>query len=400
MRLLSLLLALAAAAAGEEDRIATLVRWYLREPRPSRQEDLVELIEQAAGRDPARVAAAIAAGPAKRGLPALGTTEALPSFDVERPHLLDAAAWAGNFARLTPPAGYDPARAWPLVIDLLSPTLPPAPDALHLRIDVSRIPGAAAVESLLLSLVALLVEEANADPGRVYLRAQGDAAPLAWYIALYNPDRFAGLFAAQGMWGDSGGLAANARSLRILAVEKRRGEPELRALFERLRADNPAHALLSAPPDASEDGAILGAMEEWRAGAPRPPPPPRIVLALERPFALRSYWLRVAPQVRSEQRTAVGTWSARGMRRSARIDATIGQENLVRVRTESVAAFDLFVDPGLFDLERPLRVSINGGVPEARLLSPSIGEMLADYRERRDPRLLSVQRLTFSVPGR
>jgi len=45
--------------------------------------------------------------------------------------------------------------------------------------------------------------------------------------------------------------------------------------------------------------------------------------------------------------------------------------------------------------DKALRVSINGGTPVARLIDPSIGDLLDDYRERRDPRLLYYDRLSF-----
>ena len=73
--------------------------------------------------------------------------------------------------------------------------------------------------------------------------------------------------------------------------------------------------------------------------------------------------------------------------------------NLVRVRTHSVAAFHLYVDPEMFAVDRPLRVSINGGIPIANLIDHNlrISTLLEDYRERRDPELLYAASFSFSV---
>ena len=62
-----------------------------------------------------------------------------------------------------------------------------------------------------------------------------------------------------------------------------------------------------------------------------------------------------------------------------------------------VTAFDIYVDPALFDPSRPLRVSINGSVPESKLIYPEIADLLEDYRARRDTGLLYVDKLTFAV---
>ena len=77
----------------------------------------------------------------------------------------------------------------------------------------------------------------------------------------------------------------------------------------------------------------------------------------------------------------------------ARIDP--GDRNLVHVTTREVVAFQIYVDPQVFDVERPLRVRINGKAPTAHILDPDIGDLLDDYRERGDPGLLYVARLNF-----
>lgn len=397
IRALLLLSCVAGAARADEGRLVTLLRWYLDERKPSRQEDLLEMIERASGRDPAAVAAAVAGLPGRTAPAPLAVGPPPEGFDAEKPRLLDLRLSAGTFARLSLPRGFDPATPWPLVVDLGARGLPAPADALRAVVEATAFSSAIVAETCVLSLVAHLVRDACADPDRVYLRGQGPAAALAIYIALHNPDRFAGVVAVQGIWEGAAALADNARPLRMLGVERRRGESPLRSFLDRIARENPAHAILQG---AEEGGEATRAIEAWGKGPPRPASPARIALSVQRPFAIRAYWLRATPTVRSEQRIPVGVWEATGMRRAGRIEASIENGNLVRVRTENIAAFDLFVDPALFDLERPLRVSINGGVPEARVIAPSIGDLLEDFAERRDPRRLYLQRLTFSVPGR
>lgn len=391
--LLALAVALPAAAHG--DRLGTLVRWYLDERVPSRRWDFLDAIERVAGGDPEVVARAIREGAHldRPRTPRLRAEAPPPELDGRRVELFPAAACAGHFASLDLPDGYDPGRPWPLLLDLQ--TTVPAPAGL-LVARVKSAPaffpqGAQAAESYLLSLLAHLYEVANVDPARVYLQGEGKTATLAWYVALHNPDRFAGVITAHGAWEDPFELAPNGRTFSLLAVEPPR------ALFEALLAANPAHARLARPANSQE---LLPAFASWLERTVRAPAPPKISLALARPDPIRCFWLRASPAVRSEQTLQLADWTHRAMRRLATIEATVGAANLVTVQARNVAAFDLFVDPKLLDPKKPVRVSINGAVPEARWPQPSVADLLEDFRERRDPALLYACKLTFAVPGR
>jgi len=125
-------------------------------------------------------------------------------------------------------------------------------------------------------------------------------------------------------------------------------------------------------------------------------------LVCVRPHALRAHWVRVVPKQRSRREKVIGrTWTIRELsnpeRRAARLSVRIDDKapNLVHVKAENVVGFQIFIDPALFDPDKALRVSINGGTPVARLIDPDIADLLDDYRERRDPKLLYYDRLSF-----
>lgn len=395
-RIPPLLLVLAAGAFADETTLGTYIRWYLAETHPGRREDLLDRIERSAAGDAAAVARALRAGEhcVRGARPALGAQGQPPLFRDDRVQVLPVAGAAGGFALLALPADYDASRSWPLVVDLAAAEapLPAPPGAILLRVDSARHPQAARsalhAESLLLSLVAHAGEIASVDPDRVLLRGQGEGVALAAYIAQHSPDRFAGLLLDRG--GGKGPLPAP-------APEGGGAAPE--GLFSNERIRN----LLAI--DARESGAEAGAefarrVAEWAAGARRDLHPHAIALAIDRPVPMRCFWLRAVPQARSEVDVEVGARAARGLRRLARITATVEADNLVRVQAENVAAFDLFVDPEVLDLRKPLRVGVNGGIPEARVIAPSVADLLEDFAERRDAGLLYLQRLTFKVPGR
>jgi hypothetical protein len=95
----------------------------------------------------------------------------------------------------------------------------------------------------------------------------------------------------------------------------------------------------------------------------------------------------------------LGQWTHQVTARPATLVATV-LNNLVEVKTSRVAAFEIYVAPGRFDPEKPMRVAVNGQVPESKLIHLEIGDLLEDYRERRDTDLLYCCRLTFAVRGR
>jgi len=142
---------------------------------------------------------------------------------------------------------------------------------------------------------------------------------------------------------------------------------------------------------------------QWQQTTTRAPAPRSIEIVCVRPFPMRCHWVRLVPKTRSRREaTIMKRWKSRLLAqpklRPARLRAWFDpkEANLIHVETKEVVAFQIFVDPTLVDLNKPvLRIRVNGGAPVAKLLQPDIAELLDDYRERRDPKLLSVQRITF-----
>ena len=95
----------------------------------------------------------------------------------------------------------------------------------------------------------------------------------------------------------------------------------------------------------------------------------------------------------------LGQWAHHVTAQPATLTAT-AEGNLIHVRASRVAAFDIYVEPGMFDPDEPMRVAVNGQVPESKLIHLEIGDLLEDYLERRDTDLLYCCKLTFAVRGR
>jgi hypothetical protein len=388
-------------------RLGTLIRWYLTEKSPSRQWDILEKIRQLCDDDAIKVAEAIRKGEHFKyeELPEFGTGGTVPVFRLDRMRIQPLAGAAGDFADLFLPDGYDARRNYPLVIDL-GGNLPPVPEAaLLVRMRLGAHPKAAthaqAAEGLVLSVLARTCEIAHVDAGRVFLRAQGEVATaMAWYIALHNPDRFAGMYSAQGYWPGGLRLWKNSLLFSILAIESRKGDRALRAFMVADPRLLQVHDLLKAPENPREDSTLLPAVDAWFTTCKRRSAPSRLEIVADRVVATRAFWIQVVPKQRSRRHEILARiWEHDVLARPATLSASIAMHdrNLIRVNCDRVRAFHIYIDPTRHDVDAPIRVSINGGVPEAKLIDLKISDLLEDYRERRDPELLYACRLSYSV---
>jgi hypothetical protein len=164
-----------------------------------------------------------------------------------------------------------------------------------------------------------------------------------------------------------------------------------------MRACNPRHLFLHAPRDPALDAQVLlPTIRAWWADTERPEPPERIVLVADRDTRIRSFWLEVSPRSRSrkgKRPNGARIWDPRFLIQRARIEAEIKDGNLVEVTAPRalIKSFTIWIDPRRFDIDKPLRVRVNGApAPEARLIRPDLETMLLDYAARRDPGLLCV----------
>lgn len=408
-RALFCLLLVAAWARADDDeptKLGLLVRWWLDEPSPARRADFVEAMEQMTKGEVRPVMEAIRRGEHLRypEKPVLLHGGPMPEFSRDRPRVQKIAEAAGDVARLELPEGYDRTKPHPLVVQLGAFNLEVPPGAVFLKVEPGRHPQARdnawAAEALTLSLIAHVGEIVHVDPARVFLRGEGKMAELAWAIALHNPDRFAGVLGARGVWGRGTQLAPNAATFSAVVIERRRGNPGMQMFFTAIRARNPNHIFLRAPREPALDATVLlPPIRAWWKRRVRPEAPNHLVLVADRDVRLRSFWLEVSPRTRSEKRHRIGPqMNQRSLVRNARIEAEIQEGNLVEVMAarDLVKSFTIWVDPRLFDVDKPLRVRVNGApAPEARLIRPDIETMLVDYAARRDPGLLYVAAETY-----
>jgi hypothetical protein len=407
--LLALLLA-AAARAGESTRLGVLLRAYLAENESiSRQEELLAEIRRVTGDDPALVAAALRAGehrlyPKEPAFEKRGPPPVFSGRNFRCDSCAEAIARsAGQYAELVLPPGYDATKSYPLVVDIGETERPPEPDVVvvlvHPRAHPQAATEAVALERLVLGLIAHTMSIVPVSADRVFLRGAGPYAELVWYIGFQNPDRFAGLFCGYEYWPGIDFQAPHGQHFSVMAVGRGRNDARLRKGMGELGRFSRAHRFLAVP---ERDGEAVAKMRAeraaWQLSTRRAAPQSRQSLVCVRPFPLRCQWLRIVPKTRSRREETIGrAWRYDLLPRPATLEAQVDSQdrNLVHVQARNMIAFQIYVDPRLFDVEKPLRVSINGKSPTAHIIDPDIGAMLDDYREHGDPELLYVARLGF-----
>jgi len=416
MRRASLVLLLLAGLlpAAPQSRLGALLAAYLAEDTSvSRREDLLAEIRRASKDDVGKVAAALRAEQhfARPAAPRFRVDGAAPIFKGRNFRCEDCqgviARSAGRYAKLILPVGFDPEKRYSLLMDVGSNPRRRDSHAVTVLLNPGMHPQAAheamAVERLVLGLMAHVMDLVRIDPDKIFLRGAGRYSELIWYIGFQNPDRFAGIHCGPDFWPLAKTQAPHTALFSIFATSNPKGDPKLESAWREFGRYTRALRMAVHPRDGAPGlGKLRRELELWQQTTMRVRRPRRLELVCVRPYALRSHWVRIVPKQRSRREKTIGKgWKTRELsnpqRRAARMRVRLDAKtpNLIHVKQENVVAFQIFIDPALFDPNKALRVSINGGTPVARLIDPDIGDLLDDYRERRDPRLLYYDRLSF-----
>ena len=363
-----------------ESRLGNLVRWWLHEQSAVRREALLESMNRATGNDVMKVAAAIRDGEHQRfpKEPAFGSGARLVPFRDQGPMIVPMAGAADDVADLILPAGYDPGVAHPLVLELGSTNLLVPKGAVLVRIWTGsdrRVREAWHVEALVLSVLARVGEIVNIDTDRVFLRGERDDAfqdyaQLAWFVALHNPDRFAGLLAMQGVWREGIVLAPNAAYFDAIGIESRFGDPYYRRFMKELEKFRNGHRFLSAPRDQGLDAYLLKPIRTWWKQGMRERDVRSIHLVADRVRPVRAFWLGMQPKDLGESERTIGrVLKYKALHQPAWIRAVLvdSSTNSVTVQADGVNAFDLHISPEMFDPNLPVRVYLFKGDRPFRL---------------------------------
>ncbi|MBI3271999.1 MAG: hypothetical protein HYZ53_23600 [Planctomycetes bacterium] len=393
-------LALAAPAPAVPD-LAGLVRAYLAGNDPGARRETLDLLRARAvphAELRAAVEAAFTWGPAPTG-----------TFYQE----LD---WRGEKkvpCHLFVPKAYDPGRAWPLVIglhgiwghgDQIVNALREEAErrGYLLACPTTKVPWwSVGPDSEVFTVVRSVCRQYRIDTDRVHLLGVSMGGFGAWMNGLRRPDRWATILSAAGGFSYPEYLGLEDRKSRALLVNaqhlgcwlahgsgdvviparvSRRTDAQLRALGYDAAYLEQKDAEHRVPDAATFDGVKRSAFE-WMEGRRRDPLPREVSYVSVDNRGRRAYWVELG--------SSSGT---------AGVNAVAGPDNRLTVSTVgSVRRITLYLTAGLADLDRAVRVEVNGRVAHEGLVARDARVLLESARVWHDPRSLYDAALTLEV---
>jgi hypothetical protein len=445
----------AASDSTEADPDAEWTGWvveYLRGTDPRAQRKLLRKIEKHPRATPARVAEALPQIVLWTDQPAGSATL---DFAIGDPPTRGAEILR---AQVRVPEGYDPERAYPVLLGLhaadqdsaafirfLAALLGKSKDD-YIITALANLPGAwlsdpPAAASAPRAWLGALGKRYHVDTDRVYLAGYGPGGHAAASLAMLHADAFAGVLVLAGTClPDVGGEAVelflgNLRHLPTLIVhgagdagggesESKRDEPAQAAArqvaeiaaWNRYLADRAARAHLPITvmeiPNAGRDGITPPAEALAQLLAHQRPRDPRHVTHLFRyPPQGRAYWLR---QTRYDGQP----WSAQQIvispgQDESRADAVAAvlREKLahftgtidgqtVRIEAHGSSRFDVLLGDHLLDLDTDIEILVNGTRRFAGRAQPRVATLLDEARRTGDLKRPVSVRFQVSPKGR
>lgn len=224
----------------------------------------------------------------------------------------------------------------------------------------------------LLSVFAEVTRRYAIDFDRVFLVGHGAGVDTALTIASRYVDRFAGVVGRSGDAGETPAL--NFSNLPTLFTGGGKQATAFAEQNKELGYDN-----CTLLPEGDE-----AAIWSWISSKRRNAHPRRVVLYPGAPFPVKAYWVQVPPQDGSVP---------------TRLEAVADREsNTVTVTAKGVRQVTLFFNDILFDLDRPVKVTVNGVEHEDRIPRNFNTMMELIYAGRSDPGKLYTAFQLYDVP--
>ena len=323
------------------------------------------------------------------------------------------------------PKNYDPRRPWPLILSFhrdgetarehyYNWEAAVAGQGYIVLLPASPAKGGWRNAHLNIPLSALghAMRVYNINTDRVYIEGTGTGGMLAWAAALRWPHRFAALAVRNAMIDEVTRLYLRAAvNLPVYLLVSQQGPADIvgsqreayRTLdgwgYDVVLEEVPGYARNQALPELSSK------LLAWFEGKSRNPYPPRLRLVSFEPANAAAYWVAIErfgpgafdPDRRVAIRAPLGQeYSPEQLRMiylgeiakgTAQVIAAVSPGNRITIKTLHVEELTVFLDDKLVDLEKPVRIWVNGEAAFSGKVERSLEQLLDSARFHRDPRL-------------
>jgi pimeloyl-ACP methyl ester carboxylesterase len=256
-------------------------------------------------------------------------------------------------------------------------------------------------EALVLAVYGEVTRNYHVDLDRVFLTGMSNGGIGTYLIGLNHTDLFAALIPMAGaLPGPLMTLLDNARTTPFYLIHGAKDQiipsKYSQAVDDYLlkrgysvvyREHHQVHPMAGGHFFPREE---LPALIDWLAKQRRIPAPRQITIVRDRDHPGRDYWIRIeeiGPEVgsfwASEEDPEETKRLAEGL--YARMEARIGQDNLIEITTQHVRRYTVLLNNRLVDLKRPVRIVTNGQVSFEGMAAPDPGVLLEGARRRPDP---------------
>lgn len=264
-------------------------------------------------------------------------------------------------------------------------------------------------EKFVLSVLDKVKQDYHVDTNRVYLTGFSSGGHGVWYLAIRYPSLFAAINPVAGEC-PLPSLLVNLMQVPVLIVHGARDTvipiEAARDASSRLEKLNYQVIYKELPElkhqfPANETDKIL----DWFRTHKRSLYPRMVKFSTESPKYAVACWIEITEfsqlvgQVSGVRRDTFGhVTKSEGLSETATIEAEIRKDNEIYLTAHGINALRLYLDDELIDMEKPVRVSINGKAVYSGKMERSVRTILDTVKKRNDRNALFSAYLDIIVP--
>lgn len=241
------------------------------------------------------------------------------------------------------------------------------------------------------------------DPARVYVAGHSMGGHMAWDLALTFPGRFAAAAPYIGcVTGVSSNYVPNVFHTPVYCVSGERDTTITkvnRLVNEDLKRQRRPMVYVEYLARGHEGfGEEIPRTVEWLAGKSRQRSPKEVDFVSADMETSQAFWLAMTDNQTKKQTAPVTFETAVRATGIARLSGAAGPNNTVEIKAYNIQGVRIFVTPELFDLAKPLKVTINARQQRVAAFEASRRKVLEFVRETGDRERLYWACVDLAVP--